>query len=224
MTTGNTNVDPAAFHLYDEPKMSYDLPDMTDDIMVRRIKNRERQRRYREKKRLEADLRKPTLLNPPMLVQSACEAQATTTEINPTGLSVSFEARQKNRDRQRRYRVKKQCLEAGTAKSCLSSQHMLIQSVCESTGTTIQINPSRFHASFEVRLYCGRKWKKDARKAYESKKPTDSSLMPVPLFKSPLEADSNLVGHRRPACKRRWKADARRRMAVSNSCENDQTI
>ncbi|KAJ0052468.1 hypothetical protein Pint_03434 [Pistacia integerrima] len=40
-----------------------------NDIMARRLKNRERQRRYRARKRLEADLKKPTVINQPLTPQ-----------------------------------------------------------------------------------------------------------------------------------------------------------
>lgn len=38
------------------------LPVVTDDILVRRLKNRERQRRYRARKRLESDMKRSCLL------------------------------------------------------------------------------------------------------------------------------------------------------------------
>lgn len=43
----------------------------SDDIITRRLKNRERQRRYRARKRLEADMKKASVINqpPPMQVE-----------------------------------------------------------------------------------------------------------------------------------------------------------
>ncbi|XVF13622.1 hypothetical protein REPUB_Repub08aG0223500 [Reevesia pubescens] len=40
-----------------------------NDIMARRLKNRERQRRYRARKRLEADMKKPHVLSQPTIPQ-----------------------------------------------------------------------------------------------------------------------------------------------------------
>lgn len=40
-----------------------DQRDLSNDVMARRLKNRERQRRYRARKRLEADMKKSSVLN-----------------------------------------------------------------------------------------------------------------------------------------------------------------
>ncbi|GAB4857830.1 hypothetical protein Ancab_015736 [Ancistrocladus abbreviatus] len=44
---------------YDQNKLSKSL----DDIMYQRLKNRERQRRYRERKRLQEEIRKASMIN-----------------------------------------------------------------------------------------------------------------------------------------------------------------
>ncbi|KAI8546829.1 hypothetical protein RHMOL_Rhmol07G0149700 [Rhododendron molle] len=46
-----------------EPRDERDHAKSNNDIMARRLKNRERQRRYRERKRLEADMKKAPIVN-----------------------------------------------------------------------------------------------------------------------------------------------------------------
>ncbi|XP_026662263.2 uncharacterized protein LOC103711765 [Phoenix dactylifera] len=133
--------------------------------------------------------------------------------------------RLKNRERQRRYRARKR-LEADMKKSCL---HALLPSETQSNGIFINVNPYQFvlpleaHSNgdtftYEARVYSGRKWKQDARRAHllqELMDPSNVPSVPPPhLIKPPLEAGSNLECHTNPTGKRDWKADARNKVDV----------
>nr|XP_010919959.1 uncharacterized protein LOC105043928 [Elaeis guineensis] len=79
-------------------------PVVTDDIMTRRLKNRERQRRYRARKRLEADMKKSCLLGQHALVPSEAQSNRIFVNVNPyqfvlplgvqtNGVTITYEAR-----------------------------------------------------------------------------------------------------------------------------------
>lgn len=135
--------------------------------------------------------------------------------------------RLKNRERQRRYRARKR-LEADMKKSCLLGQHALLPSEAQSNGHFINVNPSQFvlpleaqtngvAVTYEARVYSGRKWKQDARRAHLFQEQMETSNVPgMPLCSArpPLEAGSNLECHSNPAGKRDWKADARNKASV----------
>ena len=141
--------------------------------------------------------------------------------------------RLKNRERQRRYRARKR-LEADMKRSCLPGQHALLPSEAQSNGISINVNthqavlPLESHTAgptiaYEARVYSGRKWKRDARKAHLFKELMDPSNVPiVPLsIKPSLEAGFHLEDHTNPTGKREWKADARNKADVDVGTHED---
>ncbi|WOL19534.1 hypothetical protein Cni_G28332 [Canna indica] len=65
-------------------------PVVSDEILVRRRKNRERQRRYRERKRRESDLRRTCLLNQHQTSQSDALLNLTPVNTSSSNAVCSF--------------------------------------------------------------------------------------------------------------------------------------
>ncbi|XP_058085931.1 uncharacterized protein LOC131233295 [Magnolia sinica] len=88
---GNADFSHGVQHEFPAPKILQSLykmddgssPEARDDIMARRLKNRERQRKYRARKRLEADMRNAHLRNQPASLQI---------DFQPRGV-IRFESR-----------------------------------------------------------------------------------------------------------------------------------
>ncbi|URD89051.1 hypothetical protein MUK42_28163 [Musa troglodytarum] len=67
------------------------LPAVTDDIMARRLKNRERQRRYRARKRLESDMKRSCLLVQHTALENETQVDFTTVQFNSCEISFPSE-------------------------------------------------------------------------------------------------------------------------------------
>ncbi|RWW20164.1 hypothetical protein GW17_00015736 [Ensete ventricosum] len=67
------------------------LPVVTDDIMARRLKNRERQRRYRARKRLESDMKRFCLLGQHTALKSETQVDFTTVQFDSCEISFPSE-------------------------------------------------------------------------------------------------------------------------------------
>lgn len=137
-------------------QMDHNLLSWDDDIMAhRRLKNRERQRRYRAKKRLEADMLKLS-----MLAQSSKPSSS-----QATGVASPFAA---------------------------------------------------FAVSGPIeRVHCGRKWKKDARRAHISEELASLPRLPALLLRSPVQTEAGHKCSSQPTTKRQWKMEARNKMAAT---------
>ncbi|CAL9081234.1 unnamed protein product [Musa textilis] len=67
------------------------LPAVTDDIMARRLKNRERQRRYRARKRLESDMKRSCLLVQHTALENETQVDFTTVQFKSCEISFPSE-------------------------------------------------------------------------------------------------------------------------------------
>ncbi|PKA53270.1 hypothetical protein AXF42_Ash010000 [Apostasia shenzhenica] len=71
-----------------------DAQRITNEILARRIKNRERQRRYRARKRLEADMQRSYLIEPRLSWPAeGIESYGTTFSLDASMISAAYEAR-----------------------------------------------------------------------------------------------------------------------------------
>ncbi|XAR54813.1 hypothetical protein NMG60_11030118 [Bertholletia excelsa] len=79
------------------------------DIMTRRLKNRERQRRYRARKRLEADMKKTCTLNNPTVIQVEPQVNEIILNNCVTGERTSIHCRRNwKKDARRAHMVREQ--------------------------------------------------------------------------------------------------------------------
>lgn len=67
------------------------LPVVTDDIIARRLKNRERQRRYRARKRLESDMKRSCLLGQHTALENGTQVDFTAVQFNSGEISFPSE-------------------------------------------------------------------------------------------------------------------------------------
>lgn len=141
-----------------------------------------------------------------------------------TGRHDVMARRQKNRERQRRYRARKR-LEAEIKKSCVINQSALTQ---------VDLDQNGVHSPCMTQVHCKRDWKKDARRVHTSEDHqvihndvvTLTSESQTPCLPSGIKAEPSfgrechsvishsLVNSETPRTitgRRDWKADARRK-------------
>ncbi|KAI3707654.1 hypothetical protein L6452_26281 [Arctium lappa] len=118
------------------------------EVIARRIKNRERQRRYRARKRQEADLKRACMIN------QSIQLQADETQVKDAPLDVVtrvYSQRNWKKDARRAHILKQQ------------------QNACSSTSAIVdlQVSGNQSNVTLETREHSskpsGRNWKAEAR-------------------------------------------------------------
>ncbi|CAD5194408.1 unnamed protein product [Musa acuminata subsp. burmannicoides] len=91
MNAGDTDGNISVACTFGEQQVFPMLPVVTDDIMARRLKNRERQRRYRARKRLESDMKRSCLLGQHTALENETQVDFTTLHFNSGEISFPSE-------------------------------------------------------------------------------------------------------------------------------------
>ncbi|RRT44576.1 hypothetical protein B296_00055669 [Ensete ventricosum] len=138
------------------------LPVVTDDIMARRLKNRERQRRYRARKRLESDMKRFCLLGQHTALKNETQVDFTTVQFDSCEISFPSETNAN--------------IAAMTTKACVYSGRKWKKDARGDHASKEPENilhwslvPMRSPSESETSLCCGihqtsrRNWKADAR-------------------------------------------------------------
>ncbi|KAF7138337.1 hypothetical protein RHSIM_Rhsim07G0126900 [Rhododendron simsii] len=138
-----------------EPRDERDHAKSNNDIMARRLKNRERQRRYRERKRLEADMKKAPTINSskPLLLEMHVN------RIPNNFVTTVRRRRDWKKDARRAHAVKEQEVKLN---------NVVVAGFTSANESQLTLLPSRSEANqpiqSERRFTPGRRhWKADAR-------------------------------------------------------------
>lgn len=153
---------------------------ISDAILAKRLKNRERQRRYRERKRLKADTMKVVGTNQPMEVPVIVAPQDSTQPVNVAPLDSSVP-------------VKVALVDSSVPVNVAPQAYVMPVDVA--SGECVM--PVRCASGEPVtRVYSGRNWKRDARKAHEVRQDEVSiNGMVSPNLASSGESKATLLPH-----------------------------
>lgn len=196
---------------------------VSDDILAKRLKNRERQRRYRERKRLKADSMKVLgtnqLVSLPVGVPVIVSPQDSTLPVNVASLDSSVPVEVAPLD---------------------SSMPVNVAPLASSV--PVNVTPRAYVMPVDASsresvtcVYSGRNWKRDARKAHVARQnevSTNNTVSPdlasigegqatllthveqsdvamSDVISSPVTASENIGTPKSIASRRNWKAEAR---------------
>lgn len=196
---------------------------ISDAILAKRLKNRERQRRYRERKRLKADAMKVVATNQlvslPMEVPVIVAPQDSTLPVNVAPLDSSVP-------------VKVAPVDSSVPVNVAPQAYVMPVDV----GSGECVMPVRYASREPVtRVYSGRNWKRDARKAHAVRQnevsingavspnvaatgESKATLLPhveqsdgvlSNVISSPVTASENNGTPKSIPSRRNWKAEAR---------------
>ncbi|KAI3717630.1 hypothetical protein L1987_69370 [Smallanthus sonchifolius] len=170
--------------------------DNDPEVIARRIKNRERQRRYRARKRQEADLKRASMINHPI------QLPVDQTQVSDTPLNIITHVSSQQID----------------LTKVNDTPVNILTRVC---GETVdQTHVSDTPVNLVTRVYSQRNWKKDARTAHLLKQQqqqqqqnvgscTTSASIDLQLSGSQLNAIVDTREHSSTPSGRNWKAEAR---------------
>ncbi|KAI3825445.1 hypothetical protein L1987_06932 [Smallanthus sonchifolius] len=164
--------------------------DNDPEVIARRIKNRERQRRYRARKRQEADLKRASMINHPI------QLPVDQTRVNDTPVNVVTHVSSQQVD----------------LTKVNDTPVNILTRVC---GETVdQTHVSDTPVNLVTRVYSQRKWKKDARTAHLLKQQNVASCTTsASIDLQPSGSQSNVIvdtrEHSSTPSGRNWKAEAR---------------
>ncbi|KAK9075606.1 hypothetical protein SSX86_003932 [Deinandra increscens subsp. villosa] len=164
------------------------------EVIARRIKNRERQRRYRARKRQEADSKRSRMINHPV------QSQVNQTQVNTTPVNISTQTYRQHVD---------QTQVNDTPVNIITGVYDEQVDQTQATDT---------HVNIVTRVYSPRNWKKDARTAHLLKQEqqqqqnvasSTSASIDLQLSGSQLSVTVDTREHSSTPSGRNWKAEAR---------------
>ncbi|KAJ8538715.1 hypothetical protein K7X08_030011 [Anisodus acutangulus] len=198
---------------------------ISDDLLAKRLKNRERQRRYRERKRLKADTMKVLETNQlallPVEVPVIVAPQDSKLPVNVAPLDSSVPVNVAPLDSS----VPVNVASLGSSIPVNVAPRAYVTQVDVTSGECVKPVHGAPRDSVTTRVYSGRNWKRDARKAHDVRqKEVSNNNMVSPdlacieqsnnvalsnVVSSTVTAQENNGTPKSMPSRRNWKAEAR---------------